>query len=122
MAARHRPPAGGAAGGREDVQITVGPGFELDAELDSLRGKVSALRGLATAVGEESRATREHSEALEGALKQAKDAMRAASKRMDRLYRAGGGGNILLVVVLFALGVFLFVYVYSRLRSLLGGG
>ena len=121
-----RPPFGGGAGGPgvgsgggESVQIAIGGAgsFELDSELESLRGKVSALRGIATAVGEESRITKEHSDALEDALRKAKDAMRNATKRMDKLYREAGGAGLLTQVVLFALAVFLLVYILARIRG-----
>ena len=100
------------------MQINIGGAYELDTELDGLRSKVSMLRGLATAVGEEARATAAQTNALEETMQQAKAAMKAASKRMDKLYREGGGGNILLVVVMFALFVFLAVYVWTRISGL----
>ena len=38
--------AGAGAGNTGDIQLTISPGFDLDNEVDGLRGKVTRMKGV----------------------------------------------------------------------------
>lgn len=102
------------AAGPDAISIAVGG--DVDAEVEDLRAGVGRLKALSLAVGDEARTNAGLAEALEATLDEARAALRAGAKRLERAFRRGRSHHMLLLVV-FCFAVACVLYVAAKVRG-----
>lgn len=118
-----RPGAGGSyltnraalLGGQAELQVRVDPGGQdFDGDVQRLHDKVKKLKRLAGDLDEETKYRTTLINDLEASFLRAQASMRETLRRMNKKYNEGGGGNHMIVLVLFALCMFLGMYLLVR--------
>ncbi|UPQ98635.1 t-SNARE coiled-coil homology domain-containing protein [Chloropicon primus] len=99
--------------GSGDIQLTVAPSFDLDTEVDGLRGKIGRMKGLALDIQHESRLNSEILNSLEDTVNKARSNLKRTMKRIDRAFKFTGSGHILMLLV-FAMGVLTLFYIWTK--------
>eukprot|EP00793_Prasinoderma_coloniale_P000845 PRCOL_00003995-RA len=114
--ARHRPSAADAAGeGPGHVSVRVDMlRDETDQHIDSLRARVGALKSLTHRIDEETQQQAALADRLQAAVEKTQAAMSRTMRRVDKAM-ASGGTNSIIIVMLFALALFLGIYLLSKL-------
>lgn len=110
----HRDGLAARATGPDAISIAVGG--DVDTEVEDLRAGVGRLKALSLAVGDETATNAGLAEALEATLDEARVALRAGAKRLERAFRRGRSHH-LLVLVVFCFGVAFVLYAAARLRG-----
>lgn len=93
----------------------------LDEEVGALTHAVGKLKGLVTAIGEESRETGKIQDAVAKQLESAQATMNAGVKKMKRMHRemTSSCGHML-VLAIYAVALILAVVFLSRVKNFLG--
>eukprot|EP01026_Neomeris_dumetosa_P030125 TRINITY_DN2417_c0_g1_i2.p1 TRINITY_DN2417_c0_g1~~TRINITY_DN2417_c0_g1_i2.p1 ORF type:complete len:136 (+),score=12.12 TRINITY_DN2417_c0_g1_i2:150-557(+) len=97
------------------VQVTVDPmqEFDLDKDLEDMSKQVNLLKNIAGQINEENKENTRVMDELQAYMDRAKMAMDRGMKRLSKVYKQGGS-NHLLFLVLFAIGVIMFLYFFTK--------
>lgn len=87
--------------------------FDMDSEVEGLRGQVGRLKQVARAIGEENVLQAQAASSLEEALEQASLAMKKGMRRVNRALQQSKS-NHFLYLALFCLAVFFALYLWAR--------
>lgn len=106
-------------GPSDQVQISVDPGnqFDLDTEIDGLRGQLSRLKQVSSAIHEEQTLQNSIAASLEETLEKAKLGLGRTMRRLNRTYQHSNS-NHLLYLLLFVVGVFFIMYWWMKFYKL----
>ena len=111
----HRDGLAARATGPDAIAIAVGG--DVDTEVEDLRAGVGRLKALSLAVGDEARTNAGLAEALEATLDEARVALRAGAKRLERAFRRGRSHHMLLLVA-FCFVVAFVLYAAAKMRGI----
>eukprot|EP00878_Enallax_costatus_P010781 GHUV01011258.1.p1 GENE.GHUV01011258.1~~GHUV01011258.1.p1 ORF type:complete len:120 (+),score=28.69 GHUV01011258.1:346-705(+) len=101
---------------QEHVQISIEK-FDYEAQLGELRGDVAKIKELAYAIDDERKLQGADVDTLEEYMEKAKMMLGKATRRLNVVYKQSKS-NLMLYVVLFAIGLFTVVYVLKKLYRL----
>eukprot|EP00775_Hariotina_reticulata_P007904 gene7904-8100_t len=101
---------------QDHLQISIEK-FDYEAQLADLRGDVAKIKQLAYAIDDERKLQGADINLLEENMEKAKLMMSKAMTRLNVVYKQSKS-NLMLYVVLFALGIFTVVYILKKLYKL----
>lgn len=101
---------------QNQVSINMPDAFDMDSEVEGLRGQVGRLKQVARAIGEENVLQAQAASSLEEALEQASLAMKKGMRRVNRALQQSKS-NHFLYLALFCLAVFFALYLWARVYS-----
>jgi len=106
-------------GTSDQLQVSVDPGhdFDLDHEIDGLRGQLGKLKEVSSAIAEENKLQRSIADSLEEAMEKARTGLRKTMRRLNRTYEQSKSNHILWLL-LFAVGVFVLLYTWIKFYRL----
>ena len=105
--------------GADSVSISVS-GYAAESELADLRAGVGRLKALSLAVGDEARENASLAESLEATLDEARAALKAGAKRLERAFRRGKSRHMI-YLALFCVAVAFGLYVAAKARGVVKG-
>lgn len=99
---------------QSQVSINMPDAFDLDNEVEGLRGQIGRLKQVAHAIGEENVLQAQAANSLEEVLDQAGVAMKKGIRRVNRALQQSKS-NHFLYLALFCLAIFFALYLWARL-------
>lgn len=99
---------------QNQVSINMPESFDMDTEVEGLRGQVGRLKQVARAIGEENVLQQQAANSLEEVLDQASLAMKKGMRRVNRALQQSKSNHFMYLAV-FCLAIFFALYLWARI-------
>ncbi|GAX75721.1 hypothetical protein CEUSTIGMA_g3164.t1 [Chlamydomonas eustigma] len=103
--------------GSDQVHIHIDKGFDFDSEVDILRSHVGRIKKLSQAIDEETKVQGSLINSLEESMERARMSLKRTMVRLNIAYKQAQSNHMLLLV-LFAVVLFISIYVISKIYKL----